>query len=221
MVFPGSNCDRDMHHVLSDVFGFEAEYCWHQDGLPGGLDAAVLPGGFSYGDRLRAGAIASHSPVMADIRRMAEAGAPVLGVCNGFQILAEAGLLPGTLLRNDSLGFTCRWTRLTVENDSTPFTSKLRRGQEVPIPVANGEGRYHADAKTVAGMEANGQVVFRYGEHVNGSAGRIAGVCSEGGNVVGMMPHPERAAEPETNPHGSGPAALIFESLLAAAGAAP
>ncbi|ABK78521.1 phosphoribosylformylglycinamidine (FGAM) synthase, glutamine amidotransferase domain [Cenarchaeum symbiosum A] len=214
IVFPGSNCDRDVFHVLSDVHGHDARYVWHEEEFPADLEAVVLPGGFSYGDRLRAGVIAAHSPVMDGVRGLAERGVPVLGICNGFQILAEAGLLPGVLLKNSSLSFMCRWTELKVENDNTPFTSRLEKGQRVPIPVANGEGRYYADDETLYKMEENGQIVFRYAEDVNGSTGRIAGVCSEKGNVVGMMPHPERAAEPEINPVDSGPASLIFESLL-------
>ena len=224
VVFPGSNCDRDMLHVMRDVYGMDAVLHWHGDPLPEDepYDAAVLPGGFSYGDRLRAGAIAAHSPAMGGIRAMADAGAPVLGVCNGFQILVEAGLLPGALLRNDTLRFMCGWTELVVENGSTPFTRLMRRGQRVPVPVANGEGRYHADGRTLRRLEDNGQVVFRYapGRNPNGSAGAIAGVCSESGNVVGMMPHPERAAEAAVNPVDSGPASLVFESLAAAAAAA-
>lgn len=220
VVFPGSNCDRDMYHVLSDVFGADARYCWHGDGLCAGLDAVVLPGGFSYGDRLRSGAIAAHSPVMADVREMASRGAPVLGVCNGFQILVEAGLLPGALLPNESLQFTCRWTRMTVENNGTPFTRGFDMHQEIHIPVANGEGRYYADDGTLDEMRSNNQIVFRYAEHVNGSSDGIAGVCSVRGNVVGMMPHPERAAEADIVPGADrGTTAGMFESLLGAAGA--
>lgn len=221
VVFPGSNCDRDMLHVMRDVHGMDARLHWHGDPLPEDepYDAAVLPGGFSYGDRLRAGAIAAHSPAIEGIRGMAGEGRPVLGVCNGFQILVEAGLLPGALLRNDTLRFMCGWTSLTVENASTPFTRKMRRGMRVPIPVANGEGRYYADAPTLRRLEEGGQVVFRYGDGggLNGSTGGIAGVCSEDGNVVGMMPHPERAAEAAINPVDSGPASLLFESLAGAA----
>ncbi len=216
IVFPGSNCDRDMFHVLADVFGLNVQYCWHEEGLPKDVDAVVLPGGFSYGDRLRAGAIAAHSPVIDDVRRLAGEGKPVLGVCNGFQILAEAGLLPGVLLRNESLGFMCRWTGLTVENNKTPFTSKLKLCQRIPIPVANGEGRYFADAQTLRELERNDQIVFRYEDALNGSVDRIAGVCSIEGNVVGMMPHPERAAEKEINPADHRPSSLIFESLASA-----
>lgn len=222
VVFPGSNCDRDMLHVMRDVYGMDAGLHWHGDPLPAGdpYDAAVLPGGFSYGDRLRAGAIAAHSPAIAGIREMAGEGRPVLGVCNGFQILVEAGLLPGALLRNDTLRFMCGWTSLTVENASTPFTRTMRRGMRVPIPVANGEGRYYADGPTLRRLEENGQVVFRYegGEGLNGSTGGIAGVCSEEGNVVGMMPHPERAAEAAINPVDSAPASLLFEALAESAG---
>ena len=209
VVFPGSNCDRDMHRALS-LHGHEPVYCWHADPMPR-LDAAVLPGGFSYGDRLRAGAIAASSPAVPAVRRMAERGKPVLGVCNGFQILAEAGLLPGALLPNDPPGFECSWVGLDVENASTPFTRGMPA--KTRMPVACGEGRYHADEQTVEDLERAGRIVFRYSGSVNGSAAGIAGVCSEGGNVLGMMPHPERACEPQTDPLGEGPSSAMFESL--------
>ncbi len=218
IVFPGSNCDRDMYHVLSDVFNLDAKYFWHEDSLPGDLDAIVLPGGFSYGDRLRSGIIAAHSPIISDVKKMAEKGTPVLGVCNGFQILVESGLLPGALLKNTSLNFMCEWTSLIVENNRTPFTCRLRRRQKIPIPVANGEGRYYADDQTLAKLKRNDQIVFRYERAVNGSSDQIAGVCNEDGNVVGMMPHPERATESEINPFDHGPSSRIFESLLETAG---
>jgi len=189
VVFPGSNCDRDMHHVLNDVFKIKADFFWHEKTLPKNLDAVILPGGFSYGDRLRAGVIAANSPVISDIKKMANQGMPILGVCNGFQILVEAGLLPGVLLKNNSLSFMCKWT------------------------IANGEGRYYADEKTLATLKKNNQIVFRYEEVVNGSSLRIAGICNKEGNVVGMMPHPERAAEREINPIDNKPSSLIFESL--------
>lgn len=219
IVFPGSNCDRDMFHVLKDVFNLETQYFWHEDKLPNNLDAIVLPGGFSYGDRLRAGVIAAHSPVIADVKKMADKGMPVLGVCNGFQILVEAQLLPGVLLRNTSLSFMCRWTELIVENNKTPFTNQFKIKQRIPIPIANGEGRYYVDKVTLAKLKKNNQIVFRYGENVNDSVFNIAGICNKEGNVVGMMPHPERAAEPDVNPKDSKPASLIFESLIATVGA--
>jgi phosphoribosylformylglycinamidine synthase subunit PurQ / glutaminase len=219
VVFPGSNCDRDMYHVLSDVFHFDTQYFWHDKGLPKNIDAVILPGGFSYGDRLRAGVIAAHSPIIKDVQKMAEKGIPVLGVCNGFQILVESGLLPGVLLKNESLNFMCEWTELIVENNKTPFTNKLKLNQKIPIPIANGEGRYYADDETLKKLKKKNQIVFRYGEKVNGSANRIAGVCNEDGNVVGMMPHPERAVESEINPIDSKPSSLIFESLLVQMGA--
>ena len=219
VVFPGSNCDRDMYHVLSDVFHFDTQYFWHDKGLPKNIDAVILPGGFSYGDRLRAGVIAAHSPIIKDVQKMAEKGIPVLGVCNGFQILVESGLLPGVLLKNESLNFMCEWTELIVENNKTPFTNKLKLDQKIPIPIANGEGRYYADDETLKKLKKKNQIVFRYGEKVNGSANRIAGVCNEDGNVVGMMPHPERAVESEINPIDSKPSSLIFESLLVQMGA--
>lgn len=218
VVFPGSNCDRDMFHVLTDVFNFDAQYFWHEKGLPKNIDAVILPGGFSYGDRLRAGVIAAHSPVIKDVQKMAEKGIPVLGVCNGFQILVESGLLPGVLLKNNSLNFMCEWTNLIVENNKTPFTSQFKLNQNIPIPIANGEGRYFADDETLKKLKKNNQIVFRYDQVINGSSDRIAGVCNEDGNVVGMMPHPERAVESEINPIDNKPSSLIFESLLSTMG---
>ena len=220
VVFPGSNCDRDMHHVLSDVFKLKTELVWHTDELPKNIDAIVLPGGFSYGDRLRAGVIAAHSPVISDIKKMAEKGMPTLGVCNGFQILVEAGLLPGALLRNTSLTFMCKWTEILVKNNKTPFTNKLKPNQRIPIAIANGEGRYYADKETLKSLKKNNQIVFTYGEEINGASLDIAGICNKQGNVVGMMPHPERSAEAIINPKNSKPASLIFESLLNTLGVA-
>ena len=219
VVFPGSNCDRDMYHVLSDVFNLDTQYFWHDKGLPKNIDAVILPGGFSYGDRLRAGVIAAHSPIIKDVQKMAEKGVPVLGVCNGFQILVESGLLPGVLLKNDSLNFMCEWTNLIVENNKTPFTNKLKLHQKIPIPIANGEGKYYADDETLKKLKKKNQIVFRYANVVNGSLNQIAGVCNEDGNVVGMMPHPERAVESEINPIDNKPSSLIFESLMVQMGA--
>ena len=218
IVFPGSNCDRDMYHVLTDVFNLDAEFFWHEKNLPQNLDAVVLPGGFSYGDRLRAGVIAAHSPIISDVKKLAQKGIPVLGVCNGFQILVESGLLPGVLLKNESLNFMCEWTNLIVKNNTTPFTNKLELNQKIPIPIANGEGRYFVDDETLAQLEKNNQIVFSYENKVNGSVSQIAGVCNSDGNVVGMMPHPERAAEKEINQIDHKPSSLIFESLIETAG---
>lgn len=208
-----------MFHVLQDVFKLDVKYFWHEDKLPKNLDAVVLPGGFSYGDRLRAGVIAAHSPVISDVKKMADKGMPILGVCNGFQILVEAQLLPGVLLRNTSLNFMCRWTELIVENNKTPFTNQFRLKQKIPIPIANGEGRYYADKATLDQLKKNNQIVFRYGENINDSVFDIAGICNKEGNVVGMMPHPERAVEAEINPKDSKPSSLIFESLITTVGA--
>ena len=218
IVFPGSNCDRDMYHVLTDVFHFDAQYFWHEKNLPKNIDAVILPGGFSYGDRLRAGVIAAHSPIIKDIRKLAEKGIPILGVCNGFQILVESGLLPGVLLKNTSLNFMCEWTNLIVENNKTPFSNQFKIGQKIPIPIANGEGRYYVDESTLQKLKKNNQIVFRYAESVNGSSYNIAGVCNENYNVVGMMPHPERAVESEINPIDNKPSSIIFESLLSTIG---
>ena len=214
VVFPGSNCDRDMYHVLTEIFNFDAKFFWHQKNLPKEIDAVILPGGFSYGDRLRAGVIAAHSPIIKDVKKLASKGIPILGVCNGFQVLVESDLLPGVLLKNNSLGFMCQWTNLIVENNKTPFTNKLKLHQKIPIPIANGEGRYYADDTTLKKLKKNNQIVFRYSEIVNGSSLRIAGICNENGNVLGMMPHPERATESEINPIDNKPSSLIFESLL-------
>lgn len=219
VVFPGSNCDRDMFHVLKDVFKLDVSYFWHEDKLPSDLDAVVLPGGFSYGDRLRAGVIAAHSPVISDIKKMADKGLPVLGVCNGFQILVESGLLPGVLLKNTSLNFMCRWTELIVENNKTPFTRHFKLKQRIPIPIANGEGRYYVDKATLEKLKKNNQIVFRYSENINDSVFGIAGICNKNGNVVGMMPHPERAVEAEINPNDNKPSNMIFESLISTVGA--
>ena len=160
VVFPGSNCDRDMYHVLSDVFNLNTQYCWHDKPLPENLYAIILPGGFSYGDRLRAGVIAAHSPVIQDIKKIAEKGIPILGVCNGFQILVESGLLPGVLLKNESLNFMCEWTNLIVNNNTTPFTNKLKMNQKIPIPIANGEGRYFVEDDTLNQLKKNNHSFF-------------------------------------------------------------
>ena len=219
IVFPGSNCDRDMFHVLTDVFHLDTQYFWHQADLPTNIDAVILPGGFSYGDRLRAGVIAANSPIINDVKKLADKGVPILGVCNGFQILVESNLLPGVLLKNDSLNFMCEWTNLIVKNNKTPFTNKLKLDQRIPIPIANGEGRYYVDKKLMDELKINNQIVFAYENYVNGSVEQIAGVCNKDGNVVGMMPHPERAAESAINPINNKPSSLIFESLIQTLGA--
>ena len=202
--FPGSNCDTDCQAALSSFEGVRAEIVWHKETSLAGYNAVVLPGGFSYGDYLRCGSIARFSPIMGAVREVANAGVLVLGICNGFQILCEAGLLPGTLLRNNRLLFRCENLHLRVENSGTPFTSVLHRGQVLEIPIAHGEGNYFADPETLNQMETNGQIVVRYCDasgnvtaeaNPNGSLGNIAGICSHGRNVFGLMPHPERACE--------------------------
>ena len=214
VVFPGSNCDRDMYEVLKKVYRVNARLIWHEDPLPKNLDAVVIPGGFTYGDRLRAGIIAAHSPVMKEIKSLSEKGTPILGVCNGFQILVESGLLPGALLRNTGMTFMCQRVEIEVRNNKTPFTSKLSVGESIPISIANGEGRYYADKALLEVLKKNDQIVFTYKNVQNGSIEEIAGICNKEGNVVGMMPHPERSSEEILNQGKSDPAKKIFKSFM-------
>ncbi|SDI58276.1 phosphoribosylformylglycinamidine synthase [Planococcus glaciei] len=193
IVFPGSNCDLDMYHAVKDELGEEAEYVWHDSTDLSGYDGILLPGGFSYGDYLRCGAIAQSSAVMDEVKKAVEAGKPVLGICNGFQILTEAGLLPGVLLRNKNLKFMCKTVGLKVENANTLFTNEYVEGQEIQIPIAHGEGNYYCDDATYEQLKQNNQIVFSYADDFNGSRNNIAGIVNERGNVLGMMPHPERA----------------------------
>ena len=193
--FPGSNCDADAWHAARDA-GHAVDFVWHRSTDLGGADLVVLPGGFAYGDYLRAGAIARFSPVMKAVEAHARAGRLLLGICNGFQVLCEAGILPGALARNAGLSFVCRWVTVRVEVTNTPFTARYRRGATLRLPVAHGEGRYVADPGTLDRLESEGRIVFRYaGDNPNGALRDIAGITNEGRNVVGMMPHPERAAE--------------------------
>lgn len=225
VTFPGSNCDYDAHAAVTEVLGEDAVYLWHKDHSLQGVDVVVLPGGFSYGDYLRAGAIARFSPIMREVAAHAERGAPVLAICNGFQIACEAGLLPGALLRNRALAFVSELARLRVENADTMFTSAYARGDHLRIPIAHGEGRYTADDATLRELEDTGRVVFRYvggdneatdAANANGSTNNIAGIVSARGNVLGMMPHPERAVDELL---GSTDGRALFESLLAAVAA--
>jgi phosphoribosylformylglycinamidine synthase len=220
VTFPGSNCDSDAYHAVADVLGADAVRLWHKDHDLQGADVVILPGGFSYGDYLRAGAIARFSPIMREVVLHAERGAPVLGICNGFQIACEAGLLPGALLRNDVLKFVCEEVRLRVEDAETLFTHRYEPGQVLRLPIAHGEGRFTADDATLDRLEGEGQVVFRYVDasgaptpesNPNGSMRNIAGIVSAAGNVLGMMPHPERAVEDLL---GSRDGLALFEGLL-------
>lgn len=212
VTFPGSNCDRDMAVALEQVSGTPPQRVWHGDAeLPEGLDFVALPGGFSYGDYLRSGSMAANSPIMRSVKRAAERGVPVLGVCNGFQVLAEAGLLPGALMRNAQITFVCRDATLRVENAQSLFTSGYEAGQEIVIPVAHHDGNYFADDETLDRLEGEGRVAFRYLESCNGSARDIAGVLNAAGNVLGMMPHPERAIDPA---HGGTDGRALFESAV-------
>lgn len=220
VTFPGSNCDHDTFHAIVDVLGEHAVYLWHKDRDLQNVDVVILPGGFSYGDYLRPGAIARFSPIMTEVVAHARRGAPVLGICNGFQIACEAGLLPGALLRNQSLQFVSVPVRLIVENADTLFTNRYAAGQVLTMPVAHGDGRYTADDETLDRLEDNGQVVFRYalgpgdppGWSPNGAMRAIAGIVSADGNVMGLMPHPERALDPVL---GSSDGVGVFESMLA------
>ncbi|WP_071458398.1 phosphoribosylformylglycinamidine synthase subunit PurQ [Bacillus massilinigeriensis] len=212
IVFPGSNCDVDMYHAIKDELKEEAEYVWHDTESLEDYDGILLPGGFSFGDYLRTGSIARFSPVMREVEKAAKAGKPVFGVCNGFQILLEAGLLPGAMHRNESLKFICRHVELKVENNETMFTSAYEKGEVISIPVAHGEGNYYCDEETLAILEQNGQIVFTYnGENPNGSVRNIAGIMNEKGNVLGMMPHPERAVDPLL---GGADGLKLFQSIL-------
>ena len=212
IVFPGSNCDLDMYHAVEDTVQQPVDYVWHTATDLSQYDAILVPGGFSYGDYLRCGSIARFAPVMAEVRKAADAGKFVLGVCNGFQILTEAGLLPGALIRNNSLKFRCHPVDLVVENNQTAFTNAYRQGETIRIPIAHGEGNYYCDDLTLQQLKKNNQIIFRYqGHNPNGSVDNIAGVSNERGNVVGMMPHPERAVKDLL---GSKDGARMFTSLL-------
>lgn len=210
--FPGSNCDRDMAVAIRDITGAETSLIWHRETeLPSDVDLIAVPGGFSYGDYLRSGAMAARSPVMQAVIAAAGRGVPVLGVCNGFQILTEAGLLPGALMRNAGIRFVCRTVTLTVENSQSMFTSQYDAGEEIRIPVAHHDGNYFADAATLDRLEGEGRVAFRYAEPVNGSSRDIAGILNGAGNVLGMMPHPERMTEAV---HGGSDGRRLFEGLI-------
>jgi len=217
IVFPGSNCDRDIAVALERVTGRAPEMVWHRDTeLPEAVGLVAVPGGFSYGDYLRSGAMAARSPIMRAVASGAEQGLPVLGVCNGFQVLTEAGLLPGALMRNAGLNFVCRDVTLAVDNAQSAFTSRYAAGERVVFPVAHHDGNYVADAETLDRLEGEGRVAFRYAEPVNGSARDIAGVLSARGNVLGLMPHPERRVEPA---HGGDDGRRLFEGLIETVGA--
>lgn len=213
LVFPGSNCDVDMYYAIKDGLEAEVEYVWHHETDLSRFDGILLPGGFSYGDYLRTGAIASLSPVMQAVKEAAKAGKPILGVCNGFQILLEAGLLPGAMLHNKTMKFHCFSTPLKVVNNQTSFTSDYQAGETISIPVAHGEGNYFCDAETLAELEQNNQIVFKYAENRNGSVADIAGIINKEGNILGMMPHPERAMEELL---GSTDGRRLFTSILKA-----
>ena len=214
IVFPGSNCDRDLEVALADVTGTTPAMVWHADtALPDGVDLIAVPGGFSYGDYLRSGAIAARSPVMRAVVDAARRGVAVLGVCNGFQILTEAGLLPGALMRNAELNFVCRNVSLIVENAESVFTNRYDTGETITMPIAHHDGNYAADAQTLDRLEGEGRVALRYADPVNGSARHIAGILSDRGNVLGLMPHPERAVD---TAHGGADGRRLFEGLMAA-----
>lgn len=211
-VFPGSNCDMDCIHAVEDVLGESVTPVWHHESDLSSYDAVILPGGFSYGDYLRSGAIARFSPVMQGVKKAAADGKLVIGICNGFQILLESGLLPGAMLKNKNLSFLCDFQTLRVENAKTPFTMQYQEGERIRIPIAHQEGNYYCDEKTLARLEENGQIVFRYAdENPDGSVQNIAGICNREGNVLGMMPHPERAIHEWM---GSEDGRRLFQSML-------
>ena len=210
--FPGSNCDLDTVHVLRDIVKVDTDLVWHKNFNDSDYDAAILPGGFSYGDHLRAGIIAAYSPAMTTIKEMAKQNKPILGICNGFQILVESSLLPGALLRNTCLRFVCKWTNLRVETDNSAFTKFYRKGQTIRMPIAHNEGRYFVEEEALRELQRNDQILFRYeGENPNGAIDDIAGICNDDRNIVGLMPHPERASESIL---GSEDGRRIFESMM-------
>ena len=212
VVFPGSNCDRDVQWAAQGCLGIPSRFLWHEDRDLSGLDAVVIPGGFSYGDYLRCGAIARFAPVLQEVVRFAETGGPVLGICNGFQVLTELGLLPGALTRNEHLHFVCETSELKVQPGSCRWLQGYSNGELLRFPVAHGEGRYQIEADQLQLLEANGQVVLRYQRNPNGSVADVAGICNEAGNVLGLMPHPERACDPAT---GGIDGQRLLASLLA------
>src|ERR1700752_1626518 len=222
IVFPGSNCDHDAYHAVKHVLKQDAEFVWHKETSLKGADVVILPGGFSHGDYLRTGAIARFSPIMSAVTQFARQGGPVLGICNGFQVLLEAGLLPGAMLRNRDLKFPCEHISVRTEQTDTPFTLRASRGQVLKLPIAHGEGNYFAEPNVIAALESSGRVVFRYcdangqvtdASNPNGSLNNIAGICNAERNVVGLMPHPERACELAL---GSADGRVMFESVLSA-----
>lgn len=218
VVFPGSNCDHDAWYAVTHNLGHQADFIWHDSAQLGDVDAVILPGGFAYGDYLRCGAIATFSPVMSAVKKFAAEGGLVLGICNGFQILVESGLLPGALMRNRSLKFICREVRLRVETTNSPFTNCAQKGQILRVPIAHGEGCYFADDRTLDQLEAEDRVLVRYVDNPNGSVRDIAGLLNEGRNVAGLMPHPERAADALM---GSTDGRVILESMVASFAAVP
>lgn len=212
VIFPGSNCDHDCYYAVQSVIGKPVEFIWHQDTSLKGFDAVILPGGFSYGDYLRTGALAKFSPVMQSVKEFADKGGLVIGICNGFQILTESGLLPGALMRNVSRQYICKFLDITAETTNSPFTNQLKQGQVLRIPIGHGDGNYFADPETLKRLNAEDRVAFRYhGENPNGSLENIAGILNEGRNVLGMMPHPDRSTEAIL---GSTDGKLIFESMV-------
>ncbi|SET39578.1 phosphoribosylformylglycinamidine synthase subunit I [Oceanobacillus limi] len=211
IVFPGSNCDRDMYHAVKEVLGEEAELVWYENSNLADYDGILLPGGFSYGDYLRSGAVAATSTVIQQVVEHAAKGKPVLGVCNGFQVLTEAGLLPGALMRNEKLSFMCHQEDIVVDNNQTMFTTNYLQGEVVRFPIAHGEGNYFCDEETLANLKTNNQIVFTYKDNPNGSVANIAGIINKEGNVLGMMPHPERAVESLL---GSDDGVKLFQSII-------
>jgi phosphoribosylformylglycinamidine synthase subunit PurQ / glutaminase len=214
-VFPGSNCDRDVYHILNNILHVDANYIWYKSSFED-FDCVIIPGGFTYGDRLRAGTIAAHSPIMDKIKELADDNVPILGICNGFQILVESGILPGALIVNESLNFICKWINVVITNTDTPFTNLYYKKQRISIPIAHGEGRFMIDNKSYNKIKKKNQITLEYQEHnPNGSLNRIAAICNQKGNVMGMMPHPERGSDKDLIPAGYDHSSiLIFKSMI-------